>query len=210
MQYVLPGWLAEFRQIYPDVTLEIAVTADYVDLSKRDVDVVIRATSSPPEHLVGRNTGPWGLAAYASKRYLDRVGRKRPLADYEWLHYEGQLRRSPMAKWIEKNVDEASIKLWFDAFTTLQSALGAGLGCSALPCFTGDGDPALEQLPGTYAMSNSSLWVLTHPDLRRSARIHAFMEFFATRLVAAREVLIGKRAPATARPKAATRKRARR
>ena len=76
VQYALPEWLAEFRQTYPDVTMEIAVTADYIDLSKREVDVVIRATSSPPEHLVGRNTGPWGLAAYASKRYLDRVGRQ--------------------------------------------------------------------------------------------------------------------------------------
>jgi DNA-binding transcriptional LysR family regulator len=210
VQYLLPRWLAEFRQTYPHLTMEIAVTADYVDLSKRDVDVVIRATASPPEHLVGRNTGPWGLAAYASKRYLDRAGRNRPLADYEWLHFEGQLRRSPMAKWIEKNVDEASIKLWFDAFTTLRSALNADLGCSALPCFTGDSDPELEQLPGTHGMANSSLWVLTHPDLRRSARIHAFMEFFATRLVAARAALIGKPAPTSARAKAAIGKRARR
>lgn len=192
VQHLLPEWLAEFRRTYPDLTLEIAITADYVDLSKRDVDVVIRATSSPPEHLVGRNTGPWGLAAYASKPYLDRVGRKRPLAHYEWLQFEGPMRRSPMAKWIEDHVDEDRIKLWFDAFTTLHSALGAGLGCSVLPCFTGDRDPRLEQLPGTHRMSNSSLWVLTHPDLRRSARIHAFMEFFATRLMATNKALIGK------------------
>ena len=210
VQHLLPKWLAEFRLAYPHLTMEIAVTADYIDLSKRDVDVVIRATSSPPEHLVGRNTGPWGLAAYASKRYLDRVGRNRPLADYEWLQFEGQMRRSPMTKWIEEHVRESSIKLWFDAFTTLRSALNAGLGCSVLPCFTGDDDPELEQLPGTHGMSKSSLWVLTHPDLRRSARIHAFMEFFAARLVAASEALIGKPATIAARPGATTGKRARR
>jgi hypothetical protein len=34
----------------------------------------------------------------------------------------------PLAKWIEQNVDEASIRLWFDAFTTLRSALNADLG----------------------------------------------------------------------------------
>ena len=179
MQYALPKWLAEFRQTYPDVTMEIAVTADYVDLSKRDVDVVIRATSSPPEHLVGRNTGPWGLAAYAcSKRYLDRVGRNRPLADYEWLQYDVPVRRSPLAKWIDQNVDDASIKLWFDAFTTLLSALNADLGCSALPCYTGDNDPELEQLPGTHAMSGSSLWVLTHPETaasRADPRLHGVL-----------------------------------
>jgi DNA-binding transcriptional LysR family regulator len=206
VQYLLPEWLAEFRQKYPDLTMEIAVTADYVDLSKRDADVVIRATSSPPEHLVGRNTGPWGQAAYASKRYLDRVGRNRPLADYEWLQFEGPMRRSPMAKWIDENVDEASVKLWFDAFTTLRSALDAGLGCSVLPCFTGDGDPQLEQLPGTHNLPNSSLWVLTHPDLRRSARIHAFMEFFATRLVATRAALIGKPAARNVRPQGKARR----
>ncbi len=97
----------------------------------------------------------------------------------------------------------------FDAFTTLRSALNADLGCSALPCFTGDNDPELEQIPGTHAMSRSSLWVLTHPDLRRSARIHAFMEFFSTRLVASSKAFIGKPTPTTARPKAAKRIRER-
>jgi len=33
VQYALPKWLAEFRQTYPEGTMEIAVTADYVDLS---------------------------------------------------------------------------------------------------------------------------------------------------------------------------------
>jgi len=71
VQYALPKWLAEFRQTYPDVTMEIAVTADYVDLSKRDVDVVIRATSSPPV-APGRSQyralGPGGVRIKAVSR----------------------------------------------------------------------------------------------------------------------------------------------
>jgi hypothetical protein len=37
-------------------------------------------------------------------------------------------------------------------------------GACSQPCYTADNDPELEQLPGTHAMSGSSLWVLTHPD----------------------------------------------
>lgn len=190
-QYLLPRWLAEFRQTYPGLSLEISASTQFVNLSKRDIDVVIRGTSSPPEHLVGRRAARLGMAAYASKRYLDRAGRGRPWADYDWLGFSGALSQTPMARWLGENVPESSVQMRVDLNGAIRSMLNADLGCAVMTCSACDADPELERIPGTHQLMNIDIWVLTHPDLRRSARIRAFLQFFATRLVAIEPELMG-------------------
>jgi DNA-binding transcriptional LysR family regulator len=191
-RYLLPRWLPEFRQAYPGLSLEISSSTQFVNLSKREIDVVIRGTSAPPEHLVGRRAARLGMAAYASRRYLDQAGRGRPLADYAWLGFAGALGQTPMGRWMSGNLPESSIKLGVDLMSPLHAMLAAGLGCTMMACFAGDGDPELERIPGTHQPMNADVWVLTHPDLRRSARIRAFMQFFAARLAAIEPELMGR------------------
>ncbi len=190
-QYLLPRWLAEFRQTYPGLSLEISCSSQFVNLSKREIDVVIRGTSAPPEHLVGRRATRLGMAAYASKAYLDRLGRDRPLAEYDWIGYSGAMSQTPMARWIGDHIPESSVHLRADLVGAARAMLSAGLGCSVMACLACDHDPDLERLPGTHQVMDMHIWVLTHPDLRRSARIRAFLQFFATRLAAIEPELIG-------------------
>jgi DNA-binding transcriptional LysR family regulator len=189
--YLLPRYLAEFRDTYPGLTLDVGVTNQIVDLSRRDADVVIRATSAPPEHLVGRKTGQIAFATYAAKSYLDRAGRGWPLAEYDWLGFDGEMLRVKQAGWLAQNIPEDRIRLRFDKFTAVHGAARAGLGCAALPCFAGDSDALLERVDGTRVETGMAVWVLTHPDLRRSARVRAFLQFFGTRLAAAENELSG-------------------
>ncbi len=182
--HLLPRWIAEFRDTYPGLTLDITSTNQIVDLSKREADVVIRGTEHPPEHLVGRRCGRIAFAAYASKRYLDKLGRDRPLADYEWLGFEGPMLRVQQAKWLSETVPESRVRLRYDSFAPIRLAVASCLGCAALPCFACEDDPTLERLPGTLTATRFHLWVLTHPDLRKSARVRAFLQFFGTRLAA--------------------------
>jgi DNA-binding transcriptional LysR family regulator len=190
-RYLLPRWLPEFRQTYPGLSLEISCSTQFVNLSKREIDVVIRGTSAPPEHLVGRRAGRLGMAAYASKQYLDRVGRGRPLAEYDWLGLSGALAQTPMARWMSEQVPESRVLMRGDQMAAVRAMLDAGLGCATMACFACDGDPELERIPGTHQMMKADVWVLTHPDLRRSARIRAFLTFFGTRLAKIEPELMG-------------------
>lgn len=190
-EYLLPRWLGEFRRTYPGLSLEISASTQLVNLSKRDIDVVIRGTSAPPEHLVGRRVSRLAMAAYASKRYLDRAGRGRPWADYDWIGLSGALAQTPMGQWLADNIPESRLPLRIDQFAAVRRMLAADLGCGVMACFACDSDPELERIPGTHQIMKTDIWVLTHPDLRRSARIRAFMQFFAARLSAIEPELMG-------------------
>ncbi|MCC2657966.1 MAG: putative HTH-type transcriptional regulator [Panacagrimonas sp.] len=192
--YLLPSHLAEFRAMYPEVSLDVSATNQLVDLTRRDADVAIRATAIPPDHLVGRSVGKVGVAAYASKAYLDAQGRGRPVIEYDWIGYDGQLSHIRQARWTNQHIPPERQKLRFDSIAAVVTSVAHGVGCGSMPCFAGDLDPRLERLPGTLLETDVQIWLLTHPDLRRSARVRACLQFFGTRLAAESARLLGQRA----------------
>jgi DNA-binding transcriptional LysR family regulator len=69
----------------------------------------------------------------------------------------------------------------------------AGLGLAALPCYLGDSAPGLVRIAVPSVPDSTALWVLTHEDLRRTARVSAFTEFMAAALARQRDLLEGRR-----------------
>jgi DNA-binding transcriptional LysR family regulator len=74
------------------------------------------------------------------------------------------------------------------------AAAKRGIGLATLPCGLADIDPDLERvgpLPEDFTLD---LRLLTHEDLRRTARIRAFLDFLAEALAAEAPLLEGRRA----------------
>jgi len=65
------------------------------------------------------------------------------------------------------------------------------MGVAPLPCFMGDVEPNLTRLYPLDPKIASELWLLTHEDLRNTARIRAFMDFMATSITGDRDLLEG-------------------
>ena len=71
-------------------------------------------------------------------------------------------------------------------------AAKAGMGLAALPCFMADPEPCLRRARGLLPELETGLWALTHHDLRRTARIRAFMDATAAATVELRDLLEGR------------------
>ena len=68
-----------------------------------------------------------------------------------------------------------------------------------VPCAIADPDPGLVRIapfPGDFRLD---LWLLTHEDLRQTARIRAFVDFIAEALAAQADLLEGRR-PGNGKP----------
>lgn len=191
--HLLARHFKEFRALFPGVRLHVVLSNQEVDLSRRDADIVIRITSAPPEHLVGRAIANVNVAAYAAPAYLDEHRRGRPVAEYDWIGYEGLMANLRWARWIGENIPASKVVAHFDAIGPVRAATAQNIGCALIPCFVGDDDPKLERLAGTFMEADAKVWVLTHPDLRKSARIRACLKFFGTRLDTDKSKLTGRR-----------------
>ena len=66
--------------------------------------------------------------------------------------------------------------------TALLSAVRAGIGVGHLFCMMGDVQDDLMQIRPPEPELETALWILTHDDLRTTARIRVFLDFMAKRI----------------------------
>jgi len=62
-----------------------------------------------------------------------------------------------------------------------------------VPGYLGDTEPRLHRISATLPDAASGLWLLTNEDLRRTARVRAFLEHMAEMLAEDRDLLEGRR-----------------
>jgi DNA-binding transcriptional LysR family regulator len=183
--------LAGFARAQPSIRLELTTTNVVVNLSKRDADVAVRPTSAPPPNLVGRRIAGVAFAIYASAAYLARIPARRALERHDWIAPDDSLAATSTARWLARTLDITPV-LRADALTSIARAAAAGHGIAALPCYLADSMPELERIRGVIPEMATELWVLTHEDLRGTARIRAVTEYLTSSLGAQRALLEGR------------------
>jgi DNA-binding transcriptional LysR family regulator len=182
--------LASFGKLHPDITLELSVTNHRLSLTKRDADVAIRPTPKPPESLVGRKLHDIRFALYAAPAYLEDKS-DFELDQHRWLAVDEPLTHTPAGLWLKANVANTQICYRADSFVALKLAAENGLGVTILPRALGDLSGDLTRLGRDLPGVKTGLWILTHPDLLRSARIHALFEHFTNALSISTQANLG-------------------
>ncbi len=185
--------LAEFKRACPDVRLDLVTGNTALNLSRRDADVAVRATSSPPETLVGRKIGRIAWAAYAPTPLPAGVSVDAELfaMDTSWVGFGDALAGLAAARHLHASVPAPRIACRFDTVGGVVAGIEAGIGVGLLPCFAGDRRPTLLRLGPPIAALATDLWVLTHADLRHVPRVRVLMEFLGERMAALRLLLEG-------------------
>ena len=165
-----------FQELHPDVELRLLSDVRAFDLMQRDADIALRPTSNPPEHWIGRELVPLSFAIYAHEDYW-KSAKSQPAEKHRWVMLGDDLNQSPMSKiTLRKKHENAKVTL-LNTMMSVYDVVQSGLGMAAMPCYLGDKSPHLVRVDEPDASSNWHLWLLAHPDVRRSARVNAFYEF---------------------------------
>ncbi|MGL4496334.1 MAG: LysR family transcriptional regulator [Beijerinckiaceae bacterium] len=192
LAYLLTPVLSDFRKAYPEIRLDVVVTNQSLNLSKRDADVAIRPTDTPPENLVGRRICGMGWAIY-TRRDTAVTDLQMALAEAPWVTLGDSFLHIQAAKYVRAHVPPERIAYKVNSVLGLCEAVESGAGVGPLPCFQADTRPDLVRITDTVPEFNSSLWLLTHPELRQSPRVRAFMDFGADALAKLRHRIEGSR-----------------
>jgi DNA-binding transcriptional LysR family regulator len=191
MVSILPEILAGFHAAHPGIGIEVAVSNVMLNLTKREADIAIRPAKNPPATLVGRRIAKVAFAIYGSAQYLSKRRKHDDLAAHQWVGPDDSLADTSVAQWMRAELPESEVVLRADSLLGMREAAGAGLGLAALPCYLGDTSPGLVCVHRPIAAMQTMLWILTHEDLRRTARIRAFTEFAANAFARRRALLEG-------------------
>lgn len=184
-QFLLPQALSSFHGEYPSIEVEVQTSREVIDLSRRDADVAIRFSADVPEYLVGRKLGEVRFRVYARRGAPFLAGRgdvpvplplERIAIDYPWICLQREARDRAYDRWMHKHVPQTAVVARADHFPTSLALIRTGLGVALLPEFMASGADDLAVLSAPVAELQNPLWILTHPDLRNTARVRAFMQ----------------------------------
>ena len=192
MEHLLPAPLADFARVYPGIEVEVTENAFLVDLSRqrpevvgqslahREADVALRLSGQVAEHLVGRNLGMTQCRVYARRGAPGLPQSVQPLkslvCDAPWVAFEKDQQDRIYDRWMQSQMIQARVRVRVDIFNATAAMLRTGVGVGLLPTFMEASNPELVPVSDPIPELAAPIWMLTHPDLRQTARVRAFMQ----------------------------------
>jgi DNA-binding transcriptional LysR family regulator len=83
-------------------------------------------------------------------------------------------------KWMRKMGYEKSCVCRMDSVLGFYAGVRARIGLAVLPTYLADSNADLKRVGESISELAVDLWLLTHPDMRHTARVRAVMDFFAS------------------------------
>jgi DNA-binding transcriptional LysR family regulator len=109
-----------------------------------------------------------------------------------WVGLSEGFADSSVGQWMGLNVPDEQVVLRMDSFVSLARGAAAGIGLAALPVYFGDSVADLVRAsPVIRLQPRPALWILSHRDLKRTARVRAFVELASSALTRERKRLSG-------------------
>jgi DNA-binding transcriptional LysR family regulator len=171
----------EFRRCHPHVLLEVVAQHDSVNLSRREADIALRSARPEQHNLMIRRAGWWKGGLYAAKSYAAAHDLKPGIRSFlnldiiTWTEEFAHFRGGP---WFAEHARDATVVLQANSRRIHYSACKAGIGLAILPCLSADRDPDLIRLLPPEQVFVAELYLVTHRDLARTARVRAVIDFF--------------------------------
>ncbi|MGH0033149.1 MAG: LysR family transcriptional regulator [Myxococcota bacterium] len=190
--------LADFRRQQPHIDVELIVRNTALNVLRREADIALRLGRPQQAELVAKRICDLKLGLYASRAYIDEMGRPESPADlvnHRGVAFDEGDVYTGAGGFLEKALGGAHVVYRANTLGAQLAAIRAGLGVGGQSCFIADRDPELVRvIPETVV--NFEIWLVTHPGLRRSARIRAMYDFLAERLAASAPLFAGEKAAA--------------
>lgn len=200
-QILVPHVVA-FARAHPGIAAELVLDDRVLALSRREADIAIRPLRPVEGDLFGRRLSGVAWAFYGAPAYFKAAGRPRKPADlrhHRFVGWDEGAGGVQSAGWLERVAPAGAFAFRSNRLVVQMAAVVEGIGLALLPCYLGDREPRIARAMPPIRELERELWLVTHEDLKATARVRAFMDFVGTRLIADRALFEG-RAARKARP----------
>jgi DNA-binding transcriptional LysR family regulator len=193
----LTAHLAAFRRTCPGIVVELAIENRVLSLTRREADVALRPIRPREGDLWGRRLAGVAWAVYGAPELIAALGPLAGAGDLgrcPIIGWERTMTRLVAADWLDRIVPETAVVYRTASLVNHSVAARAGIGLALLPCYLADGDEGLVRaLPDPVAGIAGELWIVTHADLKATARVRAFFDEVGEALARERDLFEGVR-----------------
>ncbi len=174
--------LSGFKQAFPGIELDMILGHNALDVMSGDCDIALRVGDPESQDAIGQCLGKVHFGLFASGDYLASYGRPARLEDLDGhsiIAWGGADRDSCVRNLIEPLIGIASVNMLYNSMAALLASGQSGHGVVVLPAFMAGPESGLERVLPDSVKHSEDLWLLTHKDLTKTAKVRAVMTFLA-------------------------------
>ena len=171
--------LADFKEGYPGVVVRYLTDSRVFRLEYGEAHVAIRAGSAPdePDNVV-QPLMRLRIGLFASKSYVAKHGlpnEDSDLADHAFVGNDNPDSRAPFEVWLRSKVPYERVVFRATDTYSMIRAVRSGAGIGFMPVAEGAADPDLVEVIPSKEEWTAPLWLVTHVDLHRTAKVQALL-----------------------------------
>lgn len=178
LEFVMPS-LERLHTKYPDVSVSLNTSTQLLNLAKREADIAIRTVKPDNPDLVARRLARWDMGLFTSHDYLHRHGepaRGDAFAGHDLVVYQPYVEASRKPTIVGEPFHAGRIVARVNSNLMMRAALKSGLGIGEIPVHMGEHDGLARVWPAHVRKAPYEVWLVTHRDLRHTARIRATID----------------------------------
>jgi len=172
--HVLSPWVARFVALHPGVRVDLITDSRFLDLARREADLVFRITPSQSPEVVQRHLMHMTYALYGP------VGMAPPKVGggegTKLITLDAAFEDLPDVHWLRNTFPAATFAMGSNNRDVQARMCAAGAGFAVLPTLLGAGTNGIVRHDVDPPPPGRDVWLAYHRDLRGLARLRAFLE----------------------------------
>ena len=181
LSHLLVPVLAGFREEHPEIVVRYLTGDRLFRLEYGEAHVAVRAGAVPdqPDNVVQPFISQ-RVALFASNAYIARHGHPGDCSDLSGHFFVGAddpKSRAPFMRWMRENVAPENIVFRSGDVHALRRAIAEGAGIGFMSQLQARELPGLVEVHAPVQDWDSPLWLVTHMDLHRTAKVQAFLTY---------------------------------
>ncbi|MET3918430.1 DNA-binding transcriptional LysR family regulator [Variovorax sp. OAS795] len=178
--HVLSPVITEFVGRHPGVRIDLITDVRFLDLDRREADLVFRIRPSESPGVVQRHLMHMSYALYGP------AGVQGPAtgngADIKLITLNTAFEDLPDVHWLRSTFPSGIFTLGSNNRDVQARLCGLGAGFAVLPTLLGDHFPGIERHDLEPPPPGRDVWFVYHQDLRGLARLRAFLDLVIEKL----------------------------
>ena len=184
---VLPPVIAQIKDAYPQITVELVLSNRVQDLLNREADIAVRMATPVQEQLIARRMGRVEIGLHAAPAYLSRRGAPESIDELFTHTLVGFDNLTPfilqaLKQYPQLNRDLFTVRTDSDIAQLNLIRAGAGIGMCQVQL--ADFSPPLQRIMPDFFAFHLDTWLVMHEDLRHSQACKTVFDFLAEGLQA--------------------------
>ena len=184
--YILPKIIANIRKAEPGIKIEVVVTNAPSDLKRREADIAIRSFHPKQNDLIAKKVGDEVIWLYGSKAYLSTLPEepaKEMLKNIQMIGFEQSSAVTDILNQQGWNLSQQNFPIITPSQLLQLELCKEGQGLIFYPEQMGDVEPRLARaFEHMGPVMTLPVWLVSHQELRTSARVRYVFDFLSTAL----------------------------